>query len=153
MSSVPVVSVVSAAPVLPDAQQITLSPRISERFRDFVLHQSRRSVDLSAIPEPVRQPSAAKPVIQIRPERRRPASDEVASRFANDISTGKHYLPRELAKMWHVSITTIYEWFDQEPDVVAWGNRTDTRHRRRYRSMRIPEAVAVRVHRRMCGRA
>lgn len=60
----------------------------------------------------------------------------------------KHFAPDELAQLWALSADTIRRLFEREPGVLiiehARGKTT-----RRYRTLRIPESVALRVHRRM----
>jgi AraC-like DNA-binding protein len=58
-----------------------------------------------------------------------------------ELSMQRHYTPKELAKRFHVSDQTIRRWFKNEPGVITWGYK---RH-----LLRIPEAVVIRVHRRM----
>ena len=60
----------------------------------------------------------------------------------------KHYTPNELAKLWAVSPDTIRRLFRDESGVLKIGNN-GTRYRRGYETLRIPESVAQRVHRRL----
>jgi hypothetical protein len=53
-----------------------------------------------------------------------------------------------LAKAWSVSPDTIRAIFRNEPGVLKIG-RAAGRFRRTYVTLRIPEEVAMRVHRRM----
>jgi hypothetical protein len=60
----------------------------------------------------------------------------------------KHYSVKELAELWNLSERTIRRMFIEEPGVVEWG--ADERRRKRpYKTIRIPESVARRVHRRL----
>jgi len=59
----------------------------------------------------------------------------------------RHYSPEELASMWGLSADTIRRLFDREPGALVI-ERTK-KHARRYRTLRIPESVALRVHRRL----
>jgi hypothetical protein len=75
--------------------------------------------------------------------------------YAKEILTGeparheeKHYSPSELAKMWALSPDTIRKLFEGETDVLKVKN-TNSSHKRRYVTLRIPESVAIRVHRKM----
>jgi len=61
----------------------------------------------------------------------------------------QHYTIGELAAMWKFSIRTLREEFDREPGVLAKGHNKSKGQRRRYRSLRIPEGVAARVHKRL----
>jgi transcriptional regulator GlxA family with amidase domain len=63
-------------------------------------------------------------------------------------STEKHYSVAELAKLWSLSERTIRRMFENEPGVLAWG-RSETRFKRGYRTLRIPETVVLRVHRQL----
>jgi hypothetical protein len=59
----------------------------------------------------------------------------------------RHFAPQDLAEVWGVSADTIRSLFEKEPGVLVIERCTKTRARR-YRTMRIPESVALRVHRR-----
>jgi hypothetical protein len=63
----------------------------------------------------------------------------------------KHFTPQELATTWGLSVDTIREIFTGEPGVLVI-NRPETRHKRRYRTFRVPESVAARVHNRLSAR-
>ncbi len=58
----------------------------------------------------------------------------------------KHYSVSELAVMWNLSENTIRRMFENEPGVLKWG-ATESRFKRRYTTLRIPESVVLRVHR------
>jgi hypothetical protein len=60
----------------------------------------------------------------------------------------KHFKPQELADMWGVSVQTVREIFQNEEGVLKIG-RDGTRTRRTYKTIRIPESVAERVHARL----
>jgi hypothetical protein len=60
----------------------------------------------------------------------------------------RHYTPMELSESWGVSTETIRALFREEPDVLKI-RRPATRTKRGYLTLRIPESVAERVHRRM----
>jgi hypothetical protein len=57
-----------------------------------------------------------------------------------------HYTPSELAKLWGVDPETIRNVFRNEPGVLKLGNNGG---KRTYVTLRIPESVAERVHRRL----
>jgi hypothetical protein len=63
-----------------------------------------------------------------------------------DIALERHYTVFELAQMWNVSHMTIRRMFESEPGVLIFGS-DETRYGRRRTTMRIPESVAIRVHR------
>jgi hypothetical protein len=60
----------------------------------------------------------------------------------------RHFKPEELAELWGVSTETIRSIFREEPGVLKIG-KTGTKYRRGYLTLRIPEEVADRVHRRL----
>jgi hypothetical protein len=60
----------------------------------------------------------------------------------------RHYTPEELANLWSLSADTVRRLFEREPGVLLI-ERPRLRGRRRYRTLRIPESVAARVHRRL----
>ena len=60
-----------------------------------------------------------------------------------------HYTPAEIAEKWKLSTDVIRALFDKEPGVLVIGDQVSSRSKRRYRTVRIPERVAERVHRRL----
>ena len=62
----------------------------------------------------------------------------------------RHYTVAELSKLWFFSENTIRRLFTKEPGVIKIA-RQETRIKRGYTSLRIPERIAQRVHRRMQG--
>jgi hypothetical protein len=60
----------------------------------------------------------------------------------------RHYSVKDLAALWALSERTIRRIFADEPGIIEWG-QAETRSKRAYRTLRIPESVAQRVHRRM----
>jgi hypothetical protein len=64
-----------------------------------------------------------------------------------DPALEKHYSVIEVAKLWGLSENTIRRMFTDEPGVVEWGSE-ESRFKRAYKTMRIPESVLQRVHRR-----
>jgi len=67
--------------------------------------------------------------------------------LANVVSE-RHYTPDELGELWALSADTIRRLFEREPGVLVIEHQRP-RGTRRYRTLRIPESVAMRVHRRM----
>lgn len=55
----------------------------------------------------------------------------------------KHFTPAELAEAWGVSVDTIRNLFRNEPGVLKIGDR-ESRFKRGYITLRIPQAVAER---------
>ena len=54
----------------------------------------------------------------------------------------------EVAKLWSLSQKTVRRMFETEPGVIQWGSE-ERMHRRGYRTLRIPETVLQRVHRKL----
>ena len=85
---------------------------------------------------------------------RKPASyssafgSPIAEVTSIDLSREKHYSIAEVAKLWDLSEKTIRRMFEREPGVLCWG-KSETRFRRGYRTLRIPETVMLRVHRQL----
>lgn len=65
----------------------------------------------------------------------------------SDPALERHYSVIEVAKLWGLSENTIRRMFTGEPGVVEWGSQ-ESRFKRPYKTMRIPESVLQRVHRR-----
>jgi hypothetical protein len=63
-------------------------------------------------------------------------------------ATERHYSPDELAALWNLSGDTVRRLFGREPGVLVI-QRARSRDARGYRTLRIPESVAQRVHRRL----
>ena len=64
----------------------------------------------------------------------------------------KHYSVADLAKLWLFSESTVRRIFINEPGVLKLVHE-ETRYKRRYTSLRIPEHIAKQVHRRLEGAA
>jgi len=60
----------------------------------------------------------------------------------------QHYTPDQLGAIWGLSADTMRRLFEREPGVLII-EHIKTKAKRRYRTLRIPESVAQRVHRRM----
>lgn len=58
----------------------------------------------------------------------------------------RHYSVAEVAKIWALSEKTIRRMFEDELGVLQWGS-PETRRKRGYQTLRIPESVLLRVHR------
>lgn len=59
-----------------------------------------------------------------------------------------HYSPREIAAMWHWSVKSVIRRFRDEPGVLKI-ERPETRSKRRFSQISIPESVLLRVHQRL----
>jgi transcriptional antiterminator len=64
----------------------------------------------------------------------------------------RHYSVSEVAKMWALSERTVRRMFEDEDGVLHWGT-IETRRKRGYITLRIPESVMLRVHRQRTRRA
>ena len=62
----------------------------------------------------------------------------------------KHYTVSELSKIWPFSQSTIRRLFEKEPGVLKI-HRLQSKRKRHYASLRIPEGIAIRVYRRLQG--
>ena len=60
----------------------------------------------------------------------------------------RHYAPDELAVLWSLSADTVRRMFEREPGVLVI-EQVKNDGKRRYRTLRFRESVALRVHRRM----
>lgn len=60
----------------------------------------------------------------------------------------RHYTVNQIAELWSLSDDAVRKLFEQEPGVLAIGEARSGR-KRRYVTLRIPEDVAERVHRRL----
>jgi hypothetical protein len=67
--------------------------------------------------------------------------------YVVDATFDRHFTLEEIATNWHVSVDTIRRLFQDEPGVVVLVRARPGR--RTYRTIRIPESVVLRVHRRM----
>jgi hypothetical protein len=61
----------------------------------------------------------------------------------------RHFSPDELGQIWGLSADTLRRVFEREPGVLVIEGTKHNTARRRYRTLRIPESVAMRVHRRL----
>ena len=61
----------------------------------------------------------------------------------------QHYSPAEIAERWNLSVDSVRKLFEDEPGVLVIGNTTPRRGKRSYTTLRIPEHVLERVHRRL----
>jgi hypothetical protein len=77
---------------------------------------------------------------------------ESAQNGLSRVALERHYTVSELSKLWFFSENTIRRLFFHEPGVIRIA-RQPTRIKRGYTSLRIPERVAQRVHRRLQGLA
>jgi hypothetical protein len=78
----------------------------------------------------------------------RPQSPAVSIETMEISVDEKHFTPQQLATAWGVSVQTIRELFKDEDGVLKLGSN-GTRNRRAYKTLRIPQSVAERVHTRL----
>jgi len=64
----------------------------------------------------------------------------------------RHYAVAEIAEVWNLSADKVRELFENEPGVLVIGERSP-RHKRRYITLRIPQSVLERVHRRLSSKS
>lgn len=64
-------------------------------------------------------------------------------------SAVRHYSPAQIAELWCLSVDSVRKIFDNEPGVLVLGNATPRCGKRSYTTLRIPEHVLERVHRRL----
>ena len=69
-------------------------------------------------------------------------------KYTNLVVDEKHFTPADLAKAWGVSAETVRQIFRNEPDVLRVGSNGSPSSRK-YVLLRIPESVALRVHKRL----
>ena len=60
----------------------------------------------------------------------------------------RHYVVAEIAELWSLSPDVVRRIFEREPGVLVLGDH-GSRSKRRYHTLRIPESVMERVHRRL----
>jgi len=77
-------------------------------------------------------------------------SSNRASTVAPACYEERHYAVAEVAELWSISKQVVRKLFEREPGVMVIGG-TPPRGKRRYRTLRIPQSVAERVHRRLCN--
>jgi hypothetical protein len=62
----------------------------------------------------------------------------------------RHYAVAEISAMWNLSPDSVRRIFGREPGVLVLAGNSSTRRKARYTTLRIPESVLERVHRRLC---
>lgn len=77
-------------------------------------------------------------------------TDETSDQDRKPLAFQKHYSVVELSKLWGFSQKTLRRLFVDEPGIIKIAHE-ETRQKRGYTSVRIPEYVAKRVHRRLQG--
>jgi hypothetical protein len=77
------------------------------------------------------------------------AHEYTGKKFENLVSTDPHLTPEALGEAWGVSAQTIRNIFKDEPGVLRISQAKNGRPKRAYVSLRIPESIAERVHKRL----
>ena len=75
-------------------------------------------------------------------------SQGLAAQTVADKAVERHYSVEEIGTLWRLSPRTVRRMFENEPGIIVFGSMGSIR-RRRYITIRIPESVLVRVHRRL----
>jgi hypothetical protein len=65
-----------------------------------------------------------------------------------DAALERHYTVKEISEIWHLDEKMVRRIFGNEPGVVSIGSE-ERRYKRAYKTLRIPESILMRVHRRM----
>lgn len=61
----------------------------------------------------------------------------------------RHYAVPEVARLLNLHPDVIRRLFEHETGVLVLGDTATTRHKRRYKTLRIPTSVVERVYRRL----
>ncbi len=64
-----------------------------------------------------------------------------------------HYTPEQVAEWWALDPKTIRRMFRDEEGVLKFGNERSTYQKKAHTTIRIPQSVMERVHRRMLVKA
>ena len=65
------------------------------------------------------------------------------------VSVERHYSPAEIGEIWSLSSDCVRNIFENEPGVLVIGNSISRRGKRSYTTLRIPQSVLDRVHKRL----
>ncbi|WP_148215053.1 MULTISPECIES: hypothetical protein [Acidobacterium] len=69
---------------------------------------------------------------------------------SHSVALERHFTVPEVARQWGMSEKSVRQFFVNEPGVLKWGS-PETRKKRGYCNLRIPESVLIRVHQRRAG--
>ena len=61
----------------------------------------------------------------------------------------RHFSVAQIAELWNLSDDAVRKIFEKEPGVLVIGEQRSFGRKRRYTTLRIPEYVVERVHRRL----
>lgn len=76
----------------------------------------------------------------------------IAEMVSTNCALERHYSVQEIGELWQLSSTTVTRLFRDEPGVLKIGRDRPSRGRRNYMTLRVPESVVERVHRRLTVR-
>lgn len=76
------------------------------------------------------------------------APEVISGQTVNDKAVERHYSAEEIGRLWGLSPRTVRRMFENEPGILVFGNAGSMK-KRRYLTLRVPESVLVRVHRRL----
>jgi hypothetical protein len=65
------------------------------------------------------------------------------------VSVERHYSPAEIGEMWNLSADCVRKIFENEIGVLVIGNSIPRRGKRSYTTLRIPQSILDRVHKRL----
>ena len=68
---------------------------------------------------------------------------------STSVSVERHYTPGEIAELWSISVDCVRNIFETEPGILVIGNPIPRCGKRSYTTLRIPQSVLDRVHKRM----
>ena len=74
---------------------------------------------------------------------RRPSS--AGSTATQVTALERHYSPNELAVKWHVCPNTVRRLCEEEGSIFVI-DRPEEMHKRRYKTIRIPESTAIKIY-------
>jgi hypothetical protein len=66
----------------------------------------------------------------------------------NDVSAERHYTIDELSELWHLSYDVVKRLVEKEPGVLIF-HSDGTLKKRKYTTIRVPDSVKTRVHRKL----
>ena len=74
--------------------------------------------------------------------------ETISEQAVSDKAKERHYSVEEIGDLWGLSPRTVRRMFENEPGIIVFGNMGSLK-KCRYITLRIPESVVVRVHRRL----
>ena len=119
---------------LTDAERVFV-----EEARSSLLHTCSRGWSL-VMSEPTRKPAESSHALH--------AISGLSPVAPIDLASEKHYSVIEIAKLWALSEKTVRKIFEREPGVIHWCTE-EKLHKRGYRTLRVPETILYRVHRKL----